>query len=205
MAAERIIAYIDGYNLYYGLREKGWKWAYWLDVQAMAKALLKPGQALVLTKYFTSVVKRPEDRRRRQAIYLEALQTLTEFEIYYGHFLADTITCRACGATHETYHEKMTDVNIAVQMISDAYRDQFDTALLVSADSDLVSPVTAVRQLFADKRVVVALPPARWSKALSQAANGYLHIGPNTLSKCLFPDQLRKPDGFVLQRPAEWR
>jgi hypothetical protein len=28
MAAERIIAYIDGYNLYHGLREKGWKWAY---------------------------------------------------------------------------------------------------------------------------------------------------------------------------------
>ena len=34
---ERVIAYIDGYNLYYGLRDKRWKWFYWLDIQAMAQ------------------------------------------------------------------------------------------------------------------------------------------------------------------------
>ena len=26
----RVIAYIDGYNLYHGLREQGWKRFYWL-------------------------------------------------------------------------------------------------------------------------------------------------------------------------------
>ena len=33
----RVIAYIDGYNLYYGLRTKRWKWFYWLNVQSMAR------------------------------------------------------------------------------------------------------------------------------------------------------------------------
>lgn len=28
---ERVIAYVDGYNLYYGLRAKGWKRYYWLN------------------------------------------------------------------------------------------------------------------------------------------------------------------------------
>ena len=49
---ERVIAYVDGYNLYYGLREKGWRRFYWLNIQAMAQHLLKPNQTLVTTKYF---------------------------------------------------------------------------------------------------------------------------------------------------------
>ena len=47
----------------------------------------------------------------------------------------------------------MTDVNIATAMLTDAYRDRFDTALLVSADSDLVPPVRAARM-----RGVASLP-----------------------------------------------
>lgn len=132
---ERVIAYVDGYNLYHGLRERGWKRYYWLNIQAMLGNLLAPAQALVTTKYFTTIMKQPEDRRRRQAAYLEALQTLGGFEFYYGHFLSDTITCWKCGHTYQTYHEKMTDVNISVEMMSDAYCHRFDTALVVSADS----------------------------------------------------------------------
>ncbi len=48
---ERVIAYVDGYNLYYGLREKGWKRFYWLNIQALVGHLLKPDQELV-TKVF---------------------------------------------------------------------------------------------------------------------------------------------------------
>jgi hypothetical protein len=116
---ERVIAYVDGYNLYFGLREKRWRQFYWLNIQAMAARLLKPGQTLVATHYFTTVVQRPEAKRQRQATYLEALETLANFDIYYGQFFAETVVCRTCGASYETYHEKMTDVNIAVALMSD--------------------------------------------------------------------------------------
>jgi uncharacterized LabA/DUF88 family protein len=202
---ERVIAYIDGYNLYYGLREKRWKWFYWLNIQAMARRLLKLDQRLVTTKYFTTIVKHPEDRRRRQAVFLEALQTLPDLRIYYGHFLSETVTCRNCGYAYETHHEKMTDVNISVELMADAFQDQFDVALLVSADSDLVGPMQTIRRLFGQKRVVVAFPPARFSSALQQVANAYIYVGRNVLSKSVFPDQVIKPDGHVLRRPAEWR
>ena len=46
---KRVIVYIDGFNLYYGLRSKGWKWLYWLNVQEMARRLLQPEQTLVKT------------------------------------------------------------------------------------------------------------------------------------------------------------
>jgi len=202
---ERVTAYIDGYNLYYGPREKQWKWFYWLNVQAMARRLLRTNQTLVSTKYFTTIVKHPEDRRQRQAVFLEALRTLTDLQIYYGHFLSETVICRRCGHQHETHHEKMTDVNIAVELMTDAFQDQFDTALLVSADSDLIGPIQAVRRLFPRKRVVAAFPPARFSSALSQTAHAYIHIARNVLSKSVFPNEVVKPDGYILHRPAEWR
>jgi len=201
---ERVIAYVDGYNLYYGLRQKGWKRFYWLNIQAMVTHLLKPGQKLVATKYFTTTVRRPEGRRKRQALFLEALETLSDFQIHYGHFLADVVNCRNCGHTYETYHEKMTDVNISVELMSDSFQDQFDVALLVSADSDLVGPVRAVRRLFSHKRVVAAFPPDRSSKALKQAANAQIYIGRDVLAKSTLPAVVVKANGFILRRPLEW-
>jgi len=202
---ERVIAYVDGYNLYYGLRDKQWKWFYWLNIQSLVQHLLRPDQRLIITKYFTTIVNYPEGRHQRQAGFLEALQTLRNFQIFYGHFLSNPVTCHNCGHTYETHHEKMTDVNIAVELMTDAFQDRFDTAFLVSADSDLVSPIKAVKRLFDKKKVVVAFPPARSSSALQRAAHAYYFIGRDKLSKSIFPEEVVKPDGFVLRRPAEWR
>jgi uncharacterized LabA/DUF88 family protein len=99
----------------------------------------------------------------------------------------------------------MTDVNIAVEMMSDAYQDGFDVALLVSADSDLVGPVKAIQKLFSQKRVVPVFPPNRWSSALNTTASGSLQIERDMLAKSQFPDEVTKSDGYVLHRPAEWR
>jgi hypothetical protein len=201
----RVIAYVDGFNLYYGLRSKGWKWFYWLNIQEMAQRMLRPEQVLLSTKYFTSIVNQPADKHKRQATFMEALRTLHDFDIYYGHFLSDKVTCSTCGHTYQTFHEKMTDVNIATELMSDAFQDKFDIALLVSADSDLVGPVQAVKRLFSPKRIIVVFPPGRYSNALKRVAHAYTHIGRNVLSKSVFPNQITKPDGFVLQRPARWK
>ena len=202
---ERVIAYIDGYNLYYGLRSKHWRRYYWLNLQQMAGRLLKPTQTLQRTKYFTARVSDPPDKVKRQNTFLEALSTLSDFDVFYGHFLEETITCRNCGHTYKTHHEKMTDVNIALQMLADAFQDAFDTALLVSADSDLVGPVRTVQTLFPAKKVVVVFPPARRSAALQKAAHKYVYLGQNVLRKSQFPEKVVKSNGFVLRRPSSWK
>jgi uncharacterized LabA/DUF88 family protein len=202
---ERIIAYIDGFNLYFGLRSAGWKRFYWLNLQAMAQNLLKPGQDLVFTKYFTSRVSYPPQKERRQSTFIEALETLSDFRVYYGHYQAIPQRCQKCGNKSMVPNEKMTDVNIAVEMMADAYQDLFDTALLVSADSDLTAPVLAIRNLFPEKRVIVVFPPQRHSAQLQRLAHGSLQIGRANLAKSLLPEKIQKPGGFTLQRPQEWR
>jgi uncharacterized LabA/DUF88 family protein len=67
----------------------------------------------------------------------------------------------------------MTDVNIAFEIMSDAFQDHFDIALLISADSDLSAPVMAIKYLFPEKRVIVAFPPERHSAQFQRIANVY--------------------------------
>ena len=202
---EPVIVYIDGFNLYFGLKSTGWKRLYWLNLQTMAQNLLKAGQDLVFTKYFTSRVSYPADKERRQSTFLEALETLNDFRIYYGHYRANPQRCRKCGNKVMVPSEKMTDVNIAVEMMSDAHQDLFDVALLISADSDLTAPILAIKNLFPEKRVIVAFPPQRHSAQLQRLAHGFLQIGRANLAKSVFPDKVQKADGFVLQRPSEWK
>lgn len=124
---------------------------------------MKPDQSLVQTKYFTSRTGRLEGKSKRQNTYIEAIQTLPDVEVIFGHYLSSQRACNRCNVPCEFNQEKMTDVNIAVQLLQDAITDSFDTALIISADSDLIAPIAAVRKLFPHKRIVVARPPGRFS------------------------------------------
>ena len=99
----------------------------------------------------------------------------------------------------------MTDVNIAVEMLADAFNNSFDTAILISADSDLIAPIKKVNQLLPGKKIVVAFPPARFSFALKKIVNSSFIIGRKNLAKSVFPEKVAKPDGFILKRPNRWR
>ena len=205
---QRVIAYIDGFNLYFGLKDKNWKKYYWLDLPALAHSLLKPDQQLLATHYFTARIRlkgNNHEDMQRQTTYLEALATKNSLFLHYGHYLQKKRTCRNCGAQWTDYEEKMTDVNIATQILADAFDDRFDTALLISADSDLTTPVQQVRQRFPAKRIVVTLPPSRQSVELTRAANGFFHIGEDKLRQSQLPPQVQRADGFMLQRPAHWK
>ena len=208
MSAERVIVYIDGFNLYYGMRSKRWQRYYWLNVQLLAQHLLRPAQSLIRTKYFTSRVSstsRDPNKSNRQNRYLEALGTLADVDIFYGHYLEKTVTCFTCGAKWQLAEEKMTDVNIAVEMMVDTFQDRWDTALLISGDSDLTAPIMNIRHSFSAKRIVVAFPPGRHSAQLKKSAHAYFTIGRRNLSSSQFPDVVRKENGFQLARPVEWR
>lgn len=199
---------MDGFNLYYGLKSKGWKRFYWLNLRALVHSLLTPEQHLVRTKYFTARVSaKPSDpaQVKRQNTFIEALETLPEFEIFYGHYLSKSVHCDRCGHRWNTYEEKMTDVNIAAELLTDAFDDRSDTALLLTADSDLTRPIEQILMRFPKKRIVLAFPPNRFSDRLKRTATHHFTVGRNKLAASQFPDEVSKPDGFLLRRPEEWK
>jgi uncharacterized LabA/DUF88 family protein len=203
----RVVSYVDGFNLYFGLRERGWRRYYWIDLVALSRNLLKPGQTLQAAHYFTARIRSNRHNSRdmqRQSTYLEALETLPALTLHFGHYLEKPRKCRQCGATWMDYEEKMTDVNIAVQLLADAFEDRFDTALIVSADSDLTTPVLQVRGRFPQKRIIVAQPPGRHSSQLTRAASGYFTVGEDKIRQSQLPATVTRADGFALHRPAYW-
>lgn len=204
----RAISYIDGFNLYFGLRSKGWRKYYWLNLVSLTKALLKQDQVFMHCHYFTARIRTSgyqSQDAHRQSIWLDALTTQQNLTIHYGHYLPKTVKCQQCGAEWTTHEEKMTDVNIAAQLLTDAYEDRFDVALVVSGDSDLTTPINLLRNRFPNKRVIVVFPPDRRSAELKKAAHGSTILGEDKLRHNLLPDTITTNSGFTLVRPQQWR
>jgi len=200
---ERVIVYVDGFNLYFGMKEAGFDNCKWLNIRSLIDDLLKPTQELVTIKYFTSRVSNNPDKQKRQSTYIEALET-TGIKVIYGHYQMNKAECKRCGHVWPSPNEKMTDVNIATNMIVDAYKDSFDMALLISGDSDLVPPIKIIHENFKTKRVMVMFPPKRHNTTVSASAKGSLMIGRKKLLDNQFADKVEKANGFMLLKPKEW-
>lgn len=113
--------------------------------------------------------------------------------------------CRSCSAEWVTYEEKETDVAIAVAIVEDAATRAFDTAMIVSADSDLCPAIRAARRLHPEGRFVAAFPPARRSDDLRNEVDASFTIAERKLRQSLLPDEVIGADGRRVPRPRRWR
>ena len=231
---ERIIAYIDGFNLYYGIKESfydrkevfsGYKW---LDLVRLSELFTSRSQKLEKTKYFTADISSDKEKMARQKAYLTALMSHCgdKLEIIKGKYLLKKVTCytqqyastqpgfspcmcyhkNPCNGILKVSEEKMTDVNVATAMLVDAFADNFDTAFLISADSDLVPPIRAIQQIFANKRVIVICPPRRKSYELQHTVKpgDYREIKEKHLKDALLPQTITTTKGNPLHKPPTW-
>lgn len=201
---ERIIAYIDGFNLYFGIREAGFDNCRWLNVKNLVLSLLKPHQELIAVKYFTSRVSQNPDNQKRQSTYIDALESVG-VQIFYGNYQDGTQECKRCGHQWRTAKEKMTDVNIATAIIVDAFKDEYDMAMLISGDSDLTPPIREVHKHFNDKRVFIAFPPKRHNSSMSIVAKGSEIIGRKKLLSAQFDEEVISKTGYKLKIPTNWK
>ena len=208
----RVIVYIDGFNLYFALREKQWFGFMWLDMLQLGTVLVREDQELVQVKYFTSRIRNDPEKQKRQNLFLDALGTLDskKLKIYYGDYQTNELKCFGCGNLVRDDHEKQTDVNIATQMILDAFskdsagQPKVDDIILITADSDQCPAIMAVRSL--GKHVLVVLPPGRGHYLeIQKVADSKLELTAKKLKKCRMPDRIASPSGFVIECIAKWK
>jgi uncharacterized LabA/DUF88 family protein len=201
----RVRVYIDGFNLYYGIHTVYGRRYMWLDLEALAKAMLRRGQHLDRVCYFTARVRNAIASEQRQDTYLQVLTARsTCLDIVEGRFQERNQRCRYCGVGWMTYEEKETDVSVAVALVEDAARDAYDTALVISGDSDLCPAVRAAKRLQPGRKIVAVFPPKRQSDPLRHAADGILRIDRSMLRRAQLPSKVVTPEGIVLERPAYW-
>lgn len=203
---ERVIFYIDGLNLYNGLKRANLRKYYWLDLRALAEKLCLPNQRLVRIKYFTSMVstKFDEGKFQRQSSYIKALRTLKYVRIFLGRHQKGFTTCSRCGKVFKNFNEKMTDMNIAVEMFKDAYQKKCDTQILISGDSDLVPACKAIIELF-DMKLVIFFPPHRKTDRLKEHCHFSAKIFTNYFKKSQLPELIIDSDGNEIIKPEYWK
>ncbi|MDR1414859.1 MAG: NYN domain-containing protein, partial [Odoribacteraceae bacterium] len=104
---QKVIVYVDGFNFYYGLKSRGWRKYYWLDMVKFSEKILRPHQELVEVCYFSA---RPTDPRKskRQDAFFQANKLNAKFVLHLGKYLAKTITCKYCRRVYQSFEEKET-------------------------------------------------------------------------------------------------
>lgn len=201
----RLIVYVDGFNLYHGMHDEARCSLLWLDLVRLARRL-RPKDDLQVVRYFTAPVLNNPAAESRQMTYINALDALhgNLIDTVMGRYQAKTMTCRSCGGQYTAYEEKETDVNIAVSLTVDAGKRSMDSALVISADSDVAPAIRAAWKLHPKLFVGAAFPPNRSSNELRTLMPNSYQIGIARLRKAQLPDVVEK-DGLKFERPAKWR
>lgn len=207
----RTFVYIDGFNLYYGAL-KGSK-ERWLDLSALARHLL-PKNDVLRIKYFTARVKAlPHDpgQPSRQQAYLRAIHTLPLVEVHLGHFLVQKKRMPLASDPRQRVEvlraeEKGSDVNLAAHLLADGFRNLYDTAVVISNDSDLAAPIDMARNHLS-KIIGVINPqingPSHPSKTLQGVASFFWSLRRSVLVRSQFPATLIDSTGTIT-KPAVW-
>jgi len=202
---QRVIVYVDGFNFYYGLRSKGWRKYYWLDMVKFAERLLRPHQQLIEVCYF-SAKSTDNQKSLRQNYFFQANKLNPKFSLHLGKYLTKDIICKFCQRVNHSFEEKETDVRIATSMLADVYQKRCDVTMLISADSDLVPPIERIKEFAPTHKVITCFPPNRHSFDLRKWSNGVKVLTNKLLyEECMLPETVTLPDGFVLKRPDKWK
>jgi uncharacterized LabA/DUF88 family protein len=139
--------------LYYGaVKDTPYKW---LDIAALCRCLLPPSVVINRIRYFTAEANggaRDPNKIQRQRFYLRALRA-SGVSIHLGRFLESRTRMRLANPTPGgprtveviKTEEKGSDVNLASWMLLDGFRNEYDQAVVISNDSDLVEPLRMVR------------------------------------------------------------
>jgi len=201
---DRVIAFIDGFNVYHSLLNSGCQNLKWLNYRGLAEAFIAPSrERLVKVFYFTAIVPWDSKKAARHRLFIRA-QSIYGVETVIGKFKEVTRKCRECGRGYKTFEEKETDVNIAVTMLLEAVNDTFDKALLFCGDSDLIAGVKALKLLAPHKHVKVVVPFGRSSIDLVNTCHSSAKIKRKHMENNQFPLEILLPDGKKLIKPVEW-
>lgn len=217
--ALRTIVYVDGFNLYGGALKRAPAGYRWLDLDAMVRAVLKPGHTIVAIHYFTALIRPDGDHDTspdRQKLYIKALERHTpHLTTHYGHFTIHRARARptdpALGSLVEywKFEEKGSDVNLAARLVADAFQDRYDCAVLVCNDGDMAA-ATRIARDEAGRTVGVIAPihhPSperrrrRVSSELRRSVSFIRELRLATIRRCQLPSPI---PGTRLHKPPHW-
>lgn len=201
------MVFIDGSNWYHAMKSIDLRAAR-IDYWNFARKLSEDHRSVVEIRYYVGKVSGDLNRSRKQELSLNRiknqnvtvvlgrvekqrvqpqknpmqhkLRNLLDSHSDLNPTIRDELESLISEETY-VYKEKRVDVNLAVDMVARAMKNEFDVAYLVSADGDFVPAVEIVKET--GKNVVAATPGHGYG--LKNAVNSFIR-----LPKAWFSDDL---------------
>ena len=211
--------YIDGFNLYHralkNLPGATTPTLKWLNLARLAEELC-PTDNIRRIHYFTAKVKArtlDPSQPQRQQVYWRALRTLPNLEIHEGVFrnryksgvLVKPKQSKLTIGTIKAPEEKRSDVNLATQLMIDAFNRDCQKTAIITDDSDFVMPLRYVRDSL--RIEVVVFNPAtrkRSNAELRNAASKAFAIKRRQLVDSQFPRVVVDAQRRKITKPKGW-
>jgi len=139
----RVAVYVDGSNFYHKLKDLGIKNCTYYKYGALANHLAR-GRDVIGKRYYIGVIRakagdaRAKKMQENQVNLFNHLGSKQErFSVQRGFLMKND----------GVFHEKGVDVKMAVDILVGAYEDLYDTAILLSSDTDLIPAIEKARLL----------------------------------------------------------
>lgn len=143
MPSERVAIFIDGSNFYHSVKETFSLHDNQIDFSKLIE-LLRKGRLLIGVYYYNAPLDRGYnfDIYRKQQKFFSELRRIPGFHVV----LCNMRKIRQPDGTYE-FAVKGDDIHLATDMLSFAYENVYDVAILVSGDGDFVPVIKKVQKL----------------------------------------------------------
>lgn len=211
---KKVNVYIDWFNLYHSLANKikndRWdSYLKWSNLKSLVWSYLKEDEELNQVYFFSAIPRWWREKVKRHKNYSRALDS-TWIKIINWNFakisrsykeqmrvikflLKEWIVDENIEQyipkllTYETFEEKKTDVNMAIKILEDAFKWNYDNAIILSWDSDIIPSIESVKKNFRNKKFYSLLITwAKW-KAMNNICDENYIIWYTKFRDHLFP------------------
>ena len=136
---ERVFIIVDGSNFYHRLKEVNLSNLLNFNYGKFAE-FLSNGRKIISNKYYIGAIREEAGNQKSKELMGNQRKLLSSlkkhgWQIEFGHMLKT-----------DGYHEKGVDVLMAIDLLAGAYENIYDTAILVSSDTDLIPALIKARQ-----------------------------------------------------------
>lgn len=140
---KRIAVYIDGSNFYHKLKDLKLGNLSKFDFRGLSE-WLSLDREIISCRYYIGKIRAEEDNKKGQELRKNQQRLFSHLESEKQDFVVKAGYMMKNGGV---YHEKGVDVKLAVDLLIGAYDNLYDTAILISSDTDLIPAIRKVRHL----------------------------------------------------------
>lgn len=140
---KRVAVFIDGSNLYFKLKSLNLKNTSFFNFYRFINWLYRDRE-VVYKGYYVGVVRAESDNKKGQELRKAQIRLFNflrskeqGFKIKKGYLMEND----------GVYHEKGVDVQLAVDILIGAYENTYDTAIIISSDTDLLPAMAKAKEL----------------------------------------------------------